>query len=739
MNTSDLEAAVRLVLPALNLEPSQFHLDRGFLGRAQRSSTPLGISLNTVKNQLVFAGVHNNSDPDMIATSLAAAAFATLSDPIQSVCQRLVVSWANAEGQIFAAAFAVSPTREVGQLLGLSWSPPNEWPEPMIDPQESLDAAFANHLAQLESSVRDRPAAPESMFHHKLKRIIQLIALILQRVGGESQDKLAPPLETDSDEIWSSWLNHFTWSVENEWNRVRGTHQFRAHSVASSSNDGPLKGLKVFLSYARPDAASLAWPVDEALTSCGASVWFDQEQLPDQRQLDAGFSQTIASCDAYIMCASNEFMERAGYATQELAWAIQHSRVAGIIMHLLVVSKAGTILPTAIASWPIIEFNGLDKEGLARNLVLHLSQSQMPRKFSVSHEPQTKPEEMVAPIPLQDIRSLRFRAEHIDRFDAIPQRIVEQIATSDQAEHDQQAMEVRRQLLRVGVGLEWSGTLQDIDRWPNDPLVRDLRLRLASARAVAGTRWPLSGDLDSELGVADDVEYIATHRAPACDWATAPGWDDSARRFALRYHAGLLRLLQGLLRRGLIGGVGRISSSKLDEYADALSTRRRECIDAVLELRFDERLGWRDEPPLWDGIFRAWRSLLTDGNAMWRDPVPFWIIQLLFANATDIAAVGAETCWCASRHPQVASLPLNVSAGFGNSVAVDVYAQPPTTSSCDTDLQNRVRLGLVATPDNGAEIRLEWNGLPFFGESAAGKSCTPAPLQLLGAFNFLRA
>src|SRR5580700_8949053 len=120
MNTSDLEAAVRLVLPALNLEPSQFYLDHGFLARAQRGSRPPGIALSRVTNQLVFLNVCHDSDPDMIATGLATAAFATLSDPIRSLCQRLVVSWANSEGEIFAAAFAVSPTPEVGQLLGKS-------------------------------------------------------------------------------------------------------------------------------------------------------------------------------------------------------------------------------------------------------------------------------------------------------------------------------------------------------------------------------------------------------------------------------------------------------------------------------------------------------------------------------------------------------------------------------------------------------------------------------------------
>jgi len=734
MNTSDLEAAVRLVLPTLNLEPSQFRLDRGFLGRAERSSAPLGIALNNATNQLLYMGVHSNSDPCILAERLATDAFVTLSDPIRSVCKRFVVSWADGQGEVLAAAFAVSPTGAIGQLLGSSWSPPEEWPEPMVDAQESPDAAIARYLTRLQSSVRNRGVTPQPTFNRELQRLLQLIALTLQRVGGESQDRLAIPPEEATDQVWATWLKHFAWSTEDEWNRKRGTHQRRAPILASSPSDGPLKGLRIFLSYARPDAASLAWPVDEALTSYGARVWFDQEQLPDEQQLNSGFSETIGDCDAYIMCASDEFMERAGYATQELAWALQRGTANVRTKHFVVVAEPGTILPSAIASWPVVEFNGQDTEGLARDLASRLLQPQDLAKVLVAPQPRTESKATFVPIQLQDISSLRRRAEHVDRFDAIPQKILQQIATTDKAEDDQEVMEVRHQLMRIGDGLEWSGTLQDIDRWPDDPMVRDLRLRLASARAVAGTRWPLSGDLDSELGIADDVEYLVTRPVPVCGWPTAPGWDDSERRFALRHHAGLLRLLQVLLRRGLTGGILRLPSSKWDEYADALSNRRRECIEMVLDLRIAGRLSWQEEPPMWDKLFRVWRKFLLY-EASWRDPVPFWIMQLLGANATVVAAAGAETGWCASRHPKTSSLSATLHGGIGNPITIDVYAQPSAVSSSEEAFQNAIQLGLVATPKDGAELRLSWNGPGLFGESPVGHSSSPAPIQLRRALN----
>jgi hypothetical protein len=136
----------------------------------------------------------------------------------------------------------------------------------------------------------------------------------------------------------------------------------------------------------------------------------------------------------------------------------------------------------------------------------------------------------------------------------------------------------------VGEGLDRDGTLQDLDLWPDDPLTRDVRFRLASVRAAVGTRWSLNDDLAWQPGVARDVERLATQEIPVAAWPSVAGWDDSARRLALRHHRGLLRILSELLRRGLDEGIMDIPQSTIDEWRNELVARRRECADGALAI-----------------------------------------------------------------------------------------------------------------------------------------------------------
>lgn len=52
----DIEGAVRKVLPALNLAPASFELDRGFLVRARRRSRPSVLTLNDLAIQRWIEG-----------------------------------------------------------------------------------------------------------------------------------------------------------------------------------------------------------------------------------------------------------------------------------------------------------------------------------------------------------------------------------------------------------------------------------------------------------------------------------------------------------------------------------------------------------------------------------------------------------------------------------------------------------------------------------------------------------
>src|SRR5262249_5665337 len=141
-------------------------------------------------------------------------------------------------------------------------------------------------------------------------------------------------------------------------------------SGEDSGSAGALARLRVFVSYARPQATALAQPVERALRSLGAEVWFDQNAELDAEKLDAGLSQTIGDCDAYVMCASDEFIERGGYATQELASALANDRPQRRLRYFMAVVEPGTVLPSAIAEWPSVIFAGDDERELARSLAL---------------------------------------------------------------------------------------------------------------------------------------------------------------------------------------------------------------------------------------------------------------------------------------------------------------------------------------------------------------------------------
>jgi hypothetical protein len=118
----------------------------------------------------------------------------------------------------------------------------------------------------------------------------------------------------------ATWLADFIDAAEAERQRLFASEGVQQAPEPATS--AALAGVRVFLSYAMPTNVHLARPLKRALESHGASVWFDQTARPDSDELAAGLREPIASQDVFLLCASRELFENAGYALQELAWVL---------------------------------------------------------------------------------------------------------------------------------------------------------------------------------------------------------------------------------------------------------------------------------------------------------------------------------------------------------------------------------------------------------------------------------
>lgn len=281
MPAADLEATIRRILPALGLDPASFALDRGFLARARRSGKPRPLALKSLATQFVFVGTRLTPDPDAIADRVADEAVTALAPNARAACQRLAIGWSDAEGRFFAAVFLLSEQGKPTDLVARSWSAPEDWPEPMIDVSRPPDESIALALDRLGSIV-DTRKNQEPPFRTRFDRAVKLVDVVLRRFQGEGPDTSIALPESASDATWAGWFTGYSRSVRDEWKRVRGSAsaELAARHPGKSGEDpghaGASVRLRVFVSYARPQATTLAQPVERALRSLGAEVWFDQ-------------------------------------------------------------------------------------------------------------------------------------------------------------------------------------------------------------------------------------------------------------------------------------------------------------------------------------------------------------------------------------------------------------------------------------------------------------------------------
>jgi hypothetical protein len=180
--------------------------------------------------------------------------------------------------------------------------------------------------------------------------------------------------------------------------------------------------------------------------------------------------------------------------------------------------------------------------------------------------------------------------------------------------------------------------------------------------------------------------------------------------------------------------VDRASVETREGWAREIVDRRRECYDGLIDLRLDGALSWSGEPPLWDALFREFVRRLEQS---WDPAVPAAVQFALTPHREDVAAVAAETAWCAihGRGRYAQSFELR-SATETILATVCAAIEPP---EAPPDLRSggaHIHVGLAATGADTAVLELSWGGL---AGAADGSFAEPAPEPLRQSITFANA
>jgi hypothetical protein len=729
MEGSSLATAVEQVLPATGLHPAGFEPSALFLQRARNGEEAV-TAVNGRQRLLAFAGDGPTSEE--VAAEKAARALASLdNDVARTLCEHIVVVWAATDQAGFNAAVFSTQGGQVDQLEGLSWLAPQEWPRPTIDVTLDAAADLEQTLGRIADLVRERRSKGD--FLEALDRETGLVDDHLARAGGTSQDARSRPAPDAPEQAWLDWLSRYRTSVGNEWARVAGGQPPSTLEVHQPAVGGSLAGMRVFLSYAMPDQASLALPVREALGRCGATVWFDRERPLGEEELRRGLADAIAECDAFVMCASREYLANAGYAAQELAWLLAGSPTRSRLQRRAIVARTEVALPSALSGWPLVRLREQEQQVLEQELASALEGDPGPVTLPTSKVAAPRRIELAAEA---DVAVLRSRVAHLQRFEQLPHDVyavlVGKITVDDT---DPRAAAVQAMLDGCGEGLGWSGTLSDLDDWPTDPAIRDLRWRLGTVRAVCAVQAPPHTDPESLDAVAAEVERLVRMPVPMLRWQSDVGWDDDERRFALRSHQDSLHMLKQIVNRGSSPVLDRVPLATLEDWLARIDERSVECFDALIELRLAGRLTWHSTPQSWDAFFRAWSRVFSAPPEEWHAGVPGWILMMLLGSAEDVAAAAAQAAWCGARFGGRWSQRVPIGpAARSRPLAVCARTDSADATECP-DGGAALTLGIDA--DGKRVVTFAWAGWDEgTGGGADGSVAAAAPAELAQAFSF---
>ena len=268
-----------------------------------------------------------------------------------------------------------------------------------------------------------------------------------------------------------------------------------------------VRGVRVFLSYAMPTNVQLARPLKRALESHGASVWFDQTARPDSDELAEGLRKPIAAQDVFLLCASRELFENAGYALQELAWVLNLYLDPSWRGTICVAELDDVVLPRAF-DVPRVALSDLHvklwPEAIV-NLVVHARKADTP----VMAPDRLTVDQPVASLRELELEDLRLRARHMDawwRLDegALARALTRSSVYATKSPEYQALCETIRRL-------KWDGALANYDM--------AIRSRGSGRARQTGRDRHAVPDLRNRSGQAAFKDRLGSRRGVACRMA----------------------------------------------------------------------------------------------------------------------------------------------------------------------------------------------------------------------------
>jgi hypothetical protein len=240
-------------------------------------------------------------------------------------------------------------------------------------------------------------------------------------------------------------------------------------------------------------------------------------------------------------------------------------------------------------------------------------------------------------------------------------------------------------------------------------MVRAIRWRLGVTRVVASVLWPLSGRFEEPDDVADDFDLLLSGRHPGLDWPARAGWAEDERRSAVSVHASALRQLGRIIASGWTEGLVYVPVRHDRSWVAAVQARRQECVDALVAMRLERRVGWTADGLQWDAAYRRMaRWMRRHRQDPWSGPVPVSVEALIGPVIEDIAAVAAQTAWTADRTGDLAVQGFTATDDRDDPVHVQVHAGGPAPVTQG----GAVRLGLEPDGEGVVAVTLDWTGFP---------------------------